>query len=393
MKIETFQEYSDTVLTMGLSHLARNARIFSTADISVGADVLAEELAAMPSSADNLLSYEVEFVATISSHSCAFNLRGAASSSLMPTIIERGRTALEAASQATLFILFGSVAFSLYACFCVCAVSTAVPFVPTLGSILYLQVVLPLVSLGLALGGSDDQSMHRVPPKNDQSLAFSKNEGARLCTNTLMKAILPAVLTQVLYLVAFGELMIKFEPELLQEECGMSIDEIAQNHWTPVIRCEALKDYSGAARISAGSLILAEMVICVIVSSVSFVHPTESVVKMPLWSRNRSWILFSLFGIILVAVYLSAALEKGTFGGLSWYFFVLAAIFPFLCLLGNELIKRSERKHIERAAKYRRLQFETRCVLMQFCVACSVFVSVFLTLAALRRRLGMWSPR
>ena len=350
------------MLSIGLSHLARNAPIFSTADISVGADVLAEELAAMPSSADNLLSYEVEFVATISSHSCAFNLRGAASSSLMPSIIERGRTALEGALHSLHFILFGVVAFSLFCLFCMCAVSTVVPFVPTLGSVLYLQIVLPLVSLGLAFGGSDDQSMHRVPAKNDQSLTFSKNEGQRLFTNTLLKALIPAVLTQVLYLIAFGQLMIKFEPDLLRDDCGMSAEDIARNNWTPVIRCQNLKDYSGVARISSGSLILAEMVLCVIVSSASFVHATDSVGKMSLCSRNLSWLFFVTVGIILVAVYLGAALEAGSFEGLSWYFFVLAAVFPFLCLLGNELIKRSERKHIHRAANFRRLQFETRYV-------------------------------
>lgn len=353
---------------MGLSHLARNARIFSTSDISVGADVLAEELAAMPSSADNLLSYEVEFVATISSHSCAFNLRGAASTSLMPCIIERGRTVLEASSYATLFILYGTIAFSLYACFCMCAVSTAVPFVPTLGSVLYLQIVLPLVSLGLAMSDSDDQSMHRVPPKNNQSLTFSRNEGKRLYTNTLLKALLPAVLTQVLYLIAFGELMIRFEPELLIEQCSMSVEDIEEKRWTSVIRCQTLKDYSGVARISSGSLILAEMVLCVIISSASFVHATDSVMRVPLWSRNRSWMFFSIVGIILVAIYLSAAIEKGTFAALSWYFFLLAAVMPFLCLLGNELIKRSERKHIDRAAKLRRLQFETRYVLDVVCL-------------------------
>lgn len=366
-QIETFQEYSDTVLTMGLSHLARNARIFSTADISVGADVLAEELAAMPSSADNLLPCEVDFAASVASHSCAFNLRGAASTSLMPCIIKRGRTAFEAASFATLFILYGTVSFSLYACFCMCSVSTAVPFVPTLGSVLYLQIVLPLVSLGLAMSDSDDQSMHTVPPKNDQSLTFSRDEGKRLYTNSFLKALLPAVLTQILYLVAFGELMIRFEPEFLQEECGMSAEAIDERRWTSVIRCEALKGYSGAARTTSGSLILAEMVLCIIISSGSFLHATSPVTKVPLWRQNRAWILLSLLNIGLVAIYLAASLEIGSFSALSWYFFFLAAVVPFLCLLGNELIKRSERKHIDRAAKYRRLQFETR--------------------------LGMWSPK
>ena len=385
---------------MGLSHIRRNAPIFSAADISVGADVLAEELAAMPSSADNLSSFEVEFIASISSHSCAFNLRGAASSSLMPGIIERGRMALEGASSATLFLLFGSVSFSLYALFCMFSVSTAVPFVPTLGSVLYLQLVLPLVSLGLAMSDSDDRSMHRVPPKNDQSLTFSRNEGGRLYANTLLKALLPAVLTQVLYLIAFGELMISLEGKVLQEKCSMTVDDIDQNRWTSVIRCEELKGYSGVARTSSGSLMLAELVLCIIISSASFVHATSSFVRVPVWSRNRSWIFFSILGIILVAVYLSAALEKGSFSALPWYFFFLAVAIPFLCLLGNEMIKRSERKHIDRAAKLRRLQFETRYGMLKGLFAPNesyvqdVYNIYFVNFCIpTLYRLGMWSPK
>jgi magnesium-transporting ATPase (P-type) len=353
---------------MGLSHLPRNAGIFSTADISVGADVLAQELATVPAcpkkdaSTDHLLPHEVEFVAAVSAHSCAFNLRGAASSSLIPSIIERARASLEAVYAAAYFMLFGSISFSVYVFFCMCSASTAVPFVPTLGSVLYLQVVLPLLSLGLAMSDTDDESMHRVPPKNDQSIAFSRKEGNRLYTNTFLKALLPTVLTCALYLIAFGQLMIKFDPKRLQEECSMSANDIKEKRWTSVIRCEPLKAYSGEARTSASALILAELVLCVIIGSASFVYATASVVEMPPWSRNHCWAFMSLLSIVFVAIYLVVSLEKGSFSALSWYFFVLAAIMPFLCLLGNELIKQSERKHIERAAKLRRLQFETRYV-------------------------------
>jgi magnesium-transporting ATPase (P-type) len=352
---------------MGLSHLPRNAGIFSTADISVGADVLAEELAAVPASpkkhasTDHLLPHEVKFVAAVSAHSCVFKLRGAASSSLIPSIIERARASLEAVSAAAYFTLFGSVSLSIYVFFCMCSASTAVPFVPTLGSVLYLQVVLPLLSLGLAMSDTDDESMHRVPPKNDQSISY------RLYTNIVLKALLPTVFTCVLYLLAFGQLMIKFEPELLQEECSMSANDIEEKRWTSVIRCESLKTYSGEARTSAGALILAELVLCVIIGSASFVYATASVVEMPPWSRNHCWALMSLLSIVFVAVYLAVTLENGSFSALSWYFFVLAAIIPFLCLLGNELVKQSERKHIERAAKLRRLQFETRYVFVSTC--------------------------
>ena len=383
---------------MGLSHLPRNAGIFSTADISIGADVLAEELAAMLNppkqltTTDHLLVHEVEFVAAISAHSCSFSLRGAASSSLMPSIIKRARASLEAVSTAAYFMLFGSVSFSMYVFLCMCSASTAVPFVPTLGSALYLQVVLPFLSFGLAMSDSDDESMHRVPTKNDQSITFSRKEGKRLYTNTLLKAFLPAAFSYVLYLIAFGQLMIKFEPELLQEECSIGANDIEENRWTRVIRCESLKTYSGKARTSAGALILAEIALCVIIGSASFVYATASVVDMPPWSRNRCWACTSLFGIIFITIYLAVALEKGSFSAISWYFFVLAVIIPFLCLFGNELVKRSERKHIERAAKLRRLQFETRYV---FCFALQMLLIPRLSLNYLvdSYRLGMWSPK
>ena len=42
MQIETFQEYNDTVIAVGLSHLPWNSRIFATADLAVGVDVLVE---------------------------------------------------------------------------------------------------------------------------------------------------------------------------------------------------------------------------------------------------------------------------------------------------------------------------------------------------------------
>lgn len=80
---------------MGLSHLPRNAGIFASVDLAVGIDVLLESLdqcseTFFKPNADMLLPCEVAFVSSIASHSCLFNLNGAASTSHMPFIITQG---------------------------------------------------------------------------------------------------------------------------------------------------------------------------------------------------------------------------------------------------------------------------------------------------------------
>ena len=83
-------------MVMGLSHLPRNAGIFASVDLAVGTDVLSESLdkcleSFFKPNADKLLPCEVAFVSSISSHSCLFNLNGAASTSHMPFIIAQGK--------------------------------------------------------------------------------------------------------------------------------------------------------------------------------------------------------------------------------------------------------------------------------------------------------------
>lgn len=370
--LATFQNYSDSVLVMGLSHVARNSEIFSTADVSVGADVLMDELGkaegiqGASDSTNAMLPHEVGFVSSIAAHACVFNLCGATSPSQMPEIIECGRAALEATKSAALFLIFGSVTFSLFVLLCMCSASTTIPFVPSLGSALYLQVILPIIGLAMASREADADSMKRVPEKNDQSIVFQKKQGSRLYMNIFLKGLLPAALPQILHLIALGELILAFEPQLVVNECSIAPEDIGKSDWTDVIRCDGLKNYSGDARISAGALVLAVMVICVIVTSASCVHPTTPILQESPWT-NHLWICSVFVSIVCVAVYLVASLQEGTVSALPWYFFFLVAIMPILCLLGHELIKRSECRHAKRASMLRRLQFETR--------------------------LGMWSPK
>lgn len=371
LQVKTFQDYNDTVIAMGLSHLPRNAGIFAVSDLSVGADILEKEV--YEDSFENLgdsypeaihtsrvLPYEVAFVSSISAHSCAFNLLGTSSTSLMPYIIERGRAALAAATSAALFVISGCLSFSLYVLFCVCTASTTIPFVPILGSVLYLQIVLPLIGLAMSMSDSDAQSMNRVPPKNDQSVIFARDERRRLYLNVFFKSLAPAVLPQFLYLIAFGELLAEFEPELVASLCSFDGD-VEDIGWVSLVRCDDLKQYSGVARTSAGSLVLAEMVLCVILASSSFVYRAIPMRQEPPWRQNRAWVYSVVLSIVFVTVFLVVVLEEGTFAALPWYFFLLAILMPAICVFCAEAVKALDSRHEKRAVTLRRLQFETRC--------------------------------
>lgn len=352
--------------------MSRNADIFAVADLAIGIDML-ERIPAprepLSTGQDNVeenmtMPPDIEFVTAISASSCVFRLKGPASTSSIPNIIASARAALEAASSSALFVLSGCVSFSLYSLFCLCSVGTNVPFVPVIGSVLYLQLLLPMIGLSMSMRRADNESMTTVPPKNDESLTFAKNEGFRLYSNSFIQALLPAVLPQILHLICFGELMIKFEPDLVRATCGTGIN---QGDWVLLVRCDGLAFYSGMARTMSGTIVAAVMMVCIIISSASFIHRTRSVLESPPWAMNPHWVGAVVASIITVAVYLVVALERGTFADLPWYFYLLALIMPFLCLLGNEMVKRIDSKHIKRAVMLRRLQFETR--------------------------LGMWSPK
>lgn len=355
------------MLAVGLSHVYRNSRIFAASDLSVGVDFLLEEHvgAKEPSKGLHLvLPHEISFVTSMSASSCAFRLKGPTSTIALPGIIASGRAALDAATSSVIFVITGSLSFSMFIIFGLCSTATTLPFVPLVGSILYLQIALPWIGMTMAMSEADDESMKRVPPKNDLSSTFGKKEGYRLFTNALLQAILPAALPQLLHLIVFGELMLRFEPNFVAAACG---NGLRQGDWVALVRCEGLKMYFGPARMDAGTLVIAAMMTCMIISSASFVHPTISLNEQLPWLRNPSWLFAMVCCLVNVAIYLLVVLKRGTVTSLPWYFFLLFVAMPFMCLAANETVKRNDRHHIKRVYMLRRLQFETR--------------------------LGMWSPK
>jgi len=297
-------------------------------------------------------------VSAIASHSCAFRFRGASSLVHISSIIEQSRAALEAATAAGVFQAAGSLSYSFFVLLSVCVPSTAMPFVPTLGSILYLQFALTGIGFAMAMSDADADAMKQVPPKNDQAITFARKEGRRLYWLLVIKSIPPALLPQLFWLISFGELVIRFEPDLLASSCGVT--DFSSTSWTSVIRCPALKNYTGTARTSAGVLTLAQHALCMLVCSASYVYRFSTIKDHMPWQHNRVWVGSILVVLALTVVYVWASVERGTGAALPWYYYLLAVVVPFLCLAWNEYFKIADAKHERRSEKLRRLQFETR---------------------------------
>lgn len=355
---------------MGLSHLPRNSKIFSSSDLAVGVDVLTECIRGVDVNDLNynaILPSEVVFATQISAHNCAFRLSCVSSMENLPTILAQGRASFSASVSASIYMLSCFLSFAFFCLFNLFSVSVSIPYIPSTGAFLFLQIVIPLIAIPMAMSDSDRYCMQQVPPKNDKSISFAKKEHNVFFFAVMLKSIIPAILPQLLYLIAFGEFMIAYENEVLQTSCPYP-----QTHqpgqWMKVIRCSGLSGYTGSARDMASILSLAELMLCVILASMSFVYRVLPVWEEPPWQRNHLWCVSVALGVLVVTVYLLMSLDDGALSALPWYFFFLAFfIMPLLCIVFDEILKRPERRVLDRAEKLRRLQFETR--------------------------LGMWSPK
>jgi magnesium-transporting ATPase (P-type) len=321
----------------------------------VGIDVLEETIIEPNLSHQNpLWKAELEFVQSMSSHSCAFRLRGASSVAFISDIIEKSRASLNAAVAALIFLVYGCVSFSFYVFFSACTLMTTMPYVPSLGSALYLLVILPCVGMAIQMSDGDKNNMKRVPPKNVRTVAFTPGERRLFYVVSSAKALFPAVLPQILHLIVFGEFVLKFDPEFVASNCPNATS------WVDIVRCEGMRNYSGVAKGSAGTLVFSQFMLCVVTASSAFVNRFLPVKEQLPWERNICWLysVFVSFGIIITYVTLST--ERGSFEVLPWYFYVIAGTTPFMCLVWVEVCKRPEARQEDRAEKLRRLHFETR---------------------------------
>mmetsp|Transcript_37345 Transcript_37345/g.44560 ORF Transcript_37345/g.44560 Transcript_37345/m.44560 type:complete len:457 (+) Transcript_37345:104-1474(+) len=371
--VHVFQNYSDTVLAIGLSHVSCNDEIFSNSDLSIGISLFEENTRAKINDS-KLSSYkdkryyqndldpaEVVSVCSIAAHSCVFNVSLRRGLLHLSDILSQGRGALNASQTSTLFMVTSYLSFSFFILLSICTVSTAVPFIPPVGSAFFLQLIVPLIGLAMNFTESSKEVMGNVPPKNDKSITFAVGEQRRLYIDAILRAMPPAIFPQLIYLMAIGCLMIELENEfMVNEDC--SID-----NWLLAIRCQALKRYSGAVLVSSGRLMLAELALCIIVLSSSFVFRLTHLRTVRPWKMNIIWIVTTIISTGLVFIYLIITLGPETLAALPWYFYLLALSFPFICAALSETVKTQDMRHEKRADMLRRLQFETR--------------------------LGMWSPK
>lgn len=359
-QVNVFQDYHDTVLSVGLSHLPGNHEIFSRADIAIGVDVLTEDTSHHINDIDSLQPAEVAFIASISAHSAVFNLCGSRATCHLLDIIRIGRASLESATSSALFLLHGLLSFGFFVVLCPCTVATVVPKIPALGSFLYTQIMLHWIGLSMASTDGDKDQMTRVPPKNDSSIEYTFKGNTRWYTNLFLRSVPSAIFPHIIYLIALGELMWAYDSPFLEENCSVNVDSREMPPLLSILRCQGLKHYSGPSTIAASAIALASHAICTCVVSASFVFRTEPIRSEPPWKRNHQWTGSFALSVILIAAYLAATLERGSVIVMPWYFFVLLVSGPFVCLWLSELVKKADQKLEKRAVMMRRLQFETR---------------------------------
>ena len=367
--VDVFQDYNDTVLAVGLSHLPGNQMVFFRSDIAIGVDVLSEEVSYKSTNPkgkhwDCLQPHEIAFVTSISTWSSSLNLVGSQAMYHILEIIRIGRSSLEAAISSVGFFFTASLSYCIFAVLCPCTVATSIPVIPSLGSFLLTQVVLPLLGLSLAFTDGSNEFMSRVPSKNESSVKLTWRGSKKFYFNGFLRAFLPAIVPHLLYLIALGELMWEFDPQFVEEKCfnaSDNIEKVAQRPLSPVIRCEALRDYRGDATESASVIMISSLILCTCLVSASFVFRTELMSSESPWRKNRMWFKSLLLSLVVLAIYMSFTLAEGSMTALSWYFFVIFFLTPFMCLFINEkILKVSDRAIDRRNEMMRRLQFETK---------------------------------
>ncbi len=369
--IKIFRDNSDTVLSIGLSHNSQNREIFAASSISMGIDLLLDDSATQFDTGNHnphqftkrLCPEEISIVSSIASSSCFLNMPLGNGLTDLPYIINEGRTSLNAVKSAFGFTLVAYISFASLMLFNTFSISQSLPYLPGDGSMLSLLLVIPTLAIAMAFSGPDGNSLSVVPMKNINSENFGRGERKRLFFFVLLKAIFPAVASQIVYLISFGSTLIEMDMEYIANQCGLM-----SYHWKDVVRCTAIDTYTGSATVASGVLVIAFHTLCMIVMSSSFLQGSIPIIATPTpLKKNKIWVLAVVLCILYLFLYTSLKLESGAAGAMPWYFYILGLVSPIFCLIICENIKRRERKHEQRAAKMRRLHFETR--------------------------LGMWSPK
>ena len=353
-----FREYGDTVVTVGLVHGSRRLKIFKASDLAIGVDLLRNDLYAegdtVSAKSNNFPKRcDFKFVTDIAAHCCAFRLQGASAIDKIPDIIEIGRASYDAIYNGISLILCGYLSLAFTAFFSSLSISRCIPFIPPLGALFYLLLVLPILGIALAFTDSLEGSMQHVPAKNENENVFPSHEKKSIYVYNLVRSLLPCFGAHLLYLTIFGELFLSFEPSLA-EACA------SNNSWFSILKCGKIDTYTGPARSIASALMLSELALCSIVLSPGFIAKSKPLRFDGRFSKNRLWLYSTFLSLALIIIYIIVCSNQETREILSWYSFFIMMAWPFLCLGFSEFLKKYEEKDEARADMLRRLQFETR---------------------------------
>ena len=274
----------------------------------------------------------------------------------MASILTTSRASQESVTAAGVLFACGSVSYSVYALLSLLSPLYVMPFVSSADAAV-IHAAIFLLALSLAMSDGDPEIMKRVPMKNETAYAFNKNEGSTFFSMLILKAVLPAVLPQLLHVVIIGSVVVRDG-----ETCPSG------SNWMHAVRCRWGTSDHGPAWRQSGLLVAVAFLTNMAITSTGFVHRFHSIGNSRPWLRNSTWLfivvlVLSMLGAVTVAVLVGADILRS----IPWYGFLTAGLSPALSLFAVEYLKRTEAKQEQRSEKFRRLKFETR--------------------------LGQWSPR
>ena len=365
------RENHESVLCVGKAWRASNGPIFRRADVAVAVMEEPETQHHAPGSVSPVAA-DRRFAAELVGLPCAFRLgpgqHGDATQGLAPLmdLIQEGRRLLAALYQVAAL----AVCVLTMAALMILAPRAIIPFpvLPTfsLADVLWLVwVVVPLLALPLLWTPADLAVATRCARKDGEVAAPRRvREHRRFVLQYLALRCLPTVVACV-YVQCRGAADLLLDvPDVLQA-CGLP----ANARWR-ILQCPSIPraDIGGqslAAITTAKDLTLTAFVWAVVVHSAGFLHRTASLGReSPL--RNPVWPWTSLLLLLLQAAHLvfrAAARVDGlaSLAALDWDVWTMMALAPWGALvIGEGLAKPLDVLVAKRAARFRRLAFDTR---------------------------------
>jgi len=227
--LEIFKENRETTLCLGTLFRSPNAKLFSTADMAIGMDLLpgSQSSASLPPKHTGQLDQaDLQFVRSLVGLSCALMLGTPATTeggiseeypvTLLLDLVREGRKLLQNMYQALIFSGVSYITLALLEVF-----SSLLPFVvqPSLdgAELVFLGLIyIPGLAFSLLASPADKDIMARTPEKNKDSSNFQGRHYWYIFLGTCP----PAFASMVTFVWSFVSLTLLKEKQLAQQCCG-----------------------------------------------------------------------------------------------------------------------------------------------------------------------------